>query len=103
MSSFAKVLEPFCTVLLGASFIDFSIFQNLGPSFQIFQITVSKKGFWGLWTFFDGLACPKIIDLFTIFTIFYKFALILFISFSYEPSRQYGTSPFFETSLNKSK
>ena len=37
------------------------------------------------------------------FLIFYKFALILFISFSYEPSRQYGTSPFFLNILKKNE
>ena len=44
MSSFAKVLEPSCTVFLGASFINFSIFQNLEPSFQIFRFQYKKKG-----------------------------------------------------------
>ena len=50
-------------------------------------------------TFLPVSDVQHFIDLFTILTIFYKFALILFISFSYEPSRQYGTSPFSKTIL----
>ena len=42
----------------------------------------------------------QIIDLFTILDSFYNFALILFISFSSEPSRQYGISLFFKHFFN---
>ena len=103
VSSFAKVLEPFCIVFLGASFSYFQNFENLEPGFQIFRFQTPKNVFWGLWTFWDVLYVQQFIDLFTILGFFYKFALILFISCSYEPSRQYGTSPFFKTSLKKSK
>ena len=62
MSSFGEAYDPICTVFLGASFIDFSIFQNLESGFQIFHIPIPKHVFWGLWTFLDVLACPKIHD-----------------------------------------
>ena len=59
--------------------------------------------FWGLWTFWDVFYVQQIIDLFTILTIFYKFGLIRDISFSYEPSRQYDTSPFLKNNFKKIK
>ena len=58
-----------------------------------------KNVFWGPATFLRCFYVQKFIDLFTTLEIFYKFVLILFISFSYEPSRQSGTSPFLKTSL----
>ena len=74
--------------------------QNLEPGFQIFQIPDPIKSVLGpVDVFCRFLYVQKIIDLFTVFKISYKFALILFISFSYEPSRQYGTSPFSKTLL----
>ena len=104
MSSFAKVLEPSCTVFLGASFIYFLNFSKFGSWFPDFSDPRPNKiGFGACGRFLTFLHVQKIIDLFTILEIFYKFALILFISSSYEPSRQYGTSPFLKTLLKKSK
>ena len=65
--------------------------QNLEPGFQIFQIPVPKYVFWSLGTFWG---VQKIIDVFTIFLIFYKFGLIRDKSSSYIPYRQYGISRF---------
>ena len=77
--------------------------QNLESDFQIFQIPDPKNRFWGLGTFLALLYVQKIIDLFTILYFFYKFALILFVSFSCEPSRQYGISHCLKTIVNKSR
>ena len=81
----------------------FQKFQNLEPGFHIFQIPGPKNRVWGPVVFLPVFYVQKFIDLFTILPIVYKFALILFISFSYEQSRQYGTSPFLKTLLKKSK
>ena len=78
-------------------------FRNFEPGFQIFKIQYQKIGFGASGRFLAFSHVQKIIDLFTILQIFYTFALILFISFSYETSRQYGTSPFSKTLLKKSK
>ena len=43
------------------------------------------------------LYVQKIIDLFTVLTIFYEFSPMLHKSFSYEPSRQYGISHCLKT------
>ena len=97
VSSFGEVYDPFCTVFLGASFIYFQKFQNLEPYFQIFRFLTQENRFFGPGTFLALFHVQKIIDLFTILQILYKFALMLHESFSYEPSRQYGTSPFSKT------
>ena len=65
------------------------------PLFELFGfLDAQKNGFGARGRFWDVFDVQKIIDLFTMLTIFYKFALILLISCSYEPSRQYGPSPF---------
>ena len=102
MSSFGEVYDPFCTVFLGASFIYFPKFRNLEPDFQISQIPDPRKSVFWPGDVFGTFVCPKIINLFTILQILYKFALMLHESFSYEPSHQYGISHCSKTVVNKS-
>ena len=45
-------------------------------------------------TFLHVLYVQYFTDLFTVWNMFHKLSLILCISFSYEPSRQYGINPF---------
>ena len=85
-------------------FIFSDILQFLEPDFQIFQIPGPRKSVFGAWgRFWTVLGCPKIIDLFTVLQILYKFWKMLHKSVSYEPSCQYGISPFLKTIINKSK
>ena len=63
VSSFAKVLEPFCIVFLWASFSYFQNFRNLESGFQIFLILDQQNWCWGQWTFLDVFTCPKIHEL----------------------------------------
>ena len=103
-SSFGKKSQPFCTVLLGASFIYFSNFSKFGTWIPDFSDSRPKKigfGAWGRFCLF--LFVCNFTDLFTVWTIFYKFSPMLHKSFSYEPSLQYGISPFKKTIINKSK
>ena len=98
MSSFGEVSDPFCTVFLGASFIHFSKNSKFGTRFTGFSDSRPRKiGVWGPGTFLRVFYVQKFIVLFTTLTIFYKFSPMLHKSFSYEPSRQYGTSPFLKT------
>ena len=94
MSSFGKAYDPFCTEILVSKC---HIFSNK-----------SKKSKFGTWLpdFSDSspkicvlgpgnvLGCPRIIDLFTIFLIVYKFGLIRDKNWLYIPYRQYGISRF---------
>ena len=76
----------------------FQKIQKCGTWFSDFSDSRPKKiGFWALGTFLPVLLVQKFTDLFTIWRRFYKFSPMLHKSFSYEPSRRYGTSPLFET------
>ena len=71
--------------------------------FRFFRFQTQENRFWGLGTFLAVFVVQIFTDLFTEWTIFYKFSPMLHNSFSYEPSRQYGTSPFSKTIVNESK
>ena len=72
--------------------------------FELFELLDAQKIGFGAWGRFSiSFYVQEFIDLFTVFAIFYKFWKMLHNSFSYEPSRQYGISPFSKTILNKSK
>ena len=62
--------------------------------FQIFQIPDPRKSVLGPGVVFGNFCRPKIIALFTILSIFYNFWKMFHKTCSYEPSRQYGISPF---------
>ena len=71
--------------------------------FELFELLDAQKigfGAWGRFCMFFYV--QEFTDLFTVFAIFYKFWKMLHNSFSYEPSRQYGISPFLKTILKKS-
>ena len=80
-------------------FLTFFEFWNLISKIFIFQGPENR--FWGPGTFLDVFGGPKIIDLFTVLQILYKFWKMFHTSFSYEPSRQYGISPFSKTIIKK--
>ena len=67
--------------------------------FRIFRFQTQENRFWGLGTFLHVFQVQQITDVFTILAIFYNVGPMLHESFSYEPSRQYGTSPFLKTIL----
>ena len=75
----------------------FQHFQNYNMIFIFFRFQTQENRFWGLGTFLHVFFVHKFTDLFTVWTILYKFSPIFHKSFSYEPSRQYGTSPFLKT------
>ena len=75
----------------------FDILRILEPDFQIFQIPDPKTSVFGSWGLFCFFAGPQIYRLFTIWKMFHKLSLILFINFSYVCSRQYGISPCSKT------
>ena len=103
MSSFGKAYDPFCTVFLGASFVYFfKKFKIWNHIFRFSRFQTHGNRFWGLGTFLHVFCVQKIIDLFTALQILYKFSTIFHKSFSYEPSRQYGISPFSKTILKYS-
>ena len=77
----------------------FQTFQKLDFDFQILQIPDPIKSVFGSWDVFVCFVVQQITDLFTILKMFHKLVLLLCISFSYEPSRQYGISPFLKTIL----
>ena len=84
----------------------FSCFQNFQksePYFQIFRFQTQENRFWGLGMFLHVFYVHKIINLFTVLWIFYKFSPMLHKSLSYEPSRQYGIITFSKTIIKKSK
>ena len=70
---------------------------------RFFRFQTQENRFWGLGTFLRVFDVQNFTDLFTVLQIFYKFSPMLHKSFSYEPSRRYGTSPFLKTIVNKSK
>ena len=70
---------------------------------RFFRFQTQENRFWGLGTCLHVFYVQYFTDLFTILTIFYKFALMLHESFSYEPCRQYGIKLFSKTIVNKSK
>ena len=78
----------------------FHKFQKLEPYFQIFQIPDPRKSVFWPGDVFGFFYVQKIISLFTVLRMLYKFWKMFHKSFSYEPSRQYGISPFFKTILN---
>ena len=89
--------------LFGSIFYIFSIFSKNNPYFRFFWFQTQENRFWGLGTFLALLLVQQFNDLFTILKMFYKFSLILCINCSYEPSRQYGISPFLKSILKASK
>ena len=80
--------------------------------FKIFKIIIwfsdfpdsrpKKIGFFAWGRFLLVFWVQKIINLFTVLQILYKFWKMFHKSFSYEPSRQYGISPFSKTIIKKS-
>ena len=85
----------------GSIFLIFFNFWNLISRIFIFQVPENR--FWGLGTFLVVFYVQKIINLFTVFLIFYKFGQIHDKSWSYICSRQYGISPFLKSIVKKSK
>ena len=77
----------------------FQKFQILEPGFQIFQITDPRKSVSWPGYVFGSFVGPQIYRFVYHIADFYKFSPMLHNSFSYEPSRQYGISPFFKTIL----
>ncbi len=69
-------------------------FQKHNLIFRFFRFQTQENRFWGLGTFLAAFYVQYFTELFTILTIFYKFSPMFHKSFSYEPSRQYGISPF---------
>ena len=101
-SSFGEVYDPICTETSWASFIDFQKFQKYIIWFSDFSDSRPKKIGCGCpGTFLAFFYVQKINDLFTIFAISHKFWKMFHKSFSYEPSRQYGISPFSKTIIKK--
>ena len=77
--------------------IFFKLFNSkFGTRFPYFHIPDPENVFLGLGTFWY---VQEFTDVFTNLQMFHKLSLILDKSWSYIPSRQYGTSPFSETSL----
>ena len=76
-----------------------SNFWNLVSRFSRFQ--TQENRFFGLGTFLHVFFVQKNIDLFTALQILYKFWKMFHKSVSYEPSRQYGTSPFSKTIIKE--
>ena len=103
VSSFGKVYDPFRTVFLGASFIYFSKFSKFRTRLSDFSDSRPKKTVFLAWgPFYTFFFVQKIIDLFTVLQILYKFWKMFHNISSYEPSRQYDISPFSKTIINKS-
>ena len=73
------------------------------PLFELFELLDAQNMCFGAWgRFCMFFYVQEFIDLFTVLAIFYKFWKMLHKSFSYEPSRQYGISPFSKTIIKKS-
>ena len=76
----------------------FKLFQMWNLVFRFFRFQTQENRFWGLGTFFARFfVVEKIINLFTVLQILYKSWKMFYKRFSYEPSRQYGISPFSKT------
>ena len=102
VSSFGKTSQPFCTDILWAKlryFLKLSKFGTWFPDFSDFRPNKMCVG--AQWRFLLVFYVQYFTDLFTILKMFHKLSLMLHKSWSYIPSRQYGTSPFFKTSLKK--
>ena len=69
--------------------------------FIFLRLQTQENVFWGLGTFLHVFKVQYFTDLFTRLTILYKFSPVLHKSFSYEPSRQYGISPFLKHLKNR--
>ena len=81
----------------------FDILRIFGTWFPEYSYSRAQKIGFGAWGRFGSvLGCPKIIDLFTVLQILYKFWKMFHNSFSYEPPRKYGISPFSKTIIKKS-
>ena len=72
----------------------FDILRILEPVFQNIHIPGPRKSVLGSGDVFGTFSCPKIIDLFTIWKIFYEFGLIRGISWSYRCYLKYGITTF---------
>ena len=81
----------------------FKLFKKWNLVSRFFRFQSQNLCFGASGRFLTLWHVQKNTNFFTTLTIFYTFALILFISFSYEPSRQYGTSPFSKIAFKKSK
>ena len=77
----------------------FKIFKIWNLIFRFFRFQSQENRFFGLGTFLALFYFQKFINLFTVLQIFYKFWKMFHKSLSYEPSRQYGISPFSKTIL----